>query len=308
MPAQKSTTVRFYSALQVAAIRTAFGLAERFAPELGGRWAERLWFTLPPRRPDREARRAPDLPPGKPVSVDFGAGTPRHREPEGPPPRVVGELWGGDGPLVLLVHGWGGWRSQLDAFVAPLVAAGYRVMSFDAPSHGESGPGAHGPANTTLLEIAEAIRAVADRFGPAYGLVAHSAGACSAAVAFRDGMVVKRAVFIAPMERPEPYTYPFAGQLGFGERVRKAMIARSTRRIGVSWDYFDVPGMAGQMTVPPLLAIHDKTDTETNWKGAKELAEAWPGATLVTTDGLGHNRILLDPGVVAEAVAFLSAD
>lgn len=296
MPAQKSTTVRFYTALQITAIRTAFGLAERFAPELGGRWAERLWFTLPPRRPEREARRAPGLPPGKPISVDFGPG------------RLAGELWGGDGPLVLLIHGWGGWRSQLDAFVAPLVAAGYRVVSFDVPSHGESAPGAHGPSSTTLLEVAESIRAVADRFGPAYGLVAHSAGACSAAVALRDGMVAKRAVFVAPMERPEPYTHPFASQLGFGERVRTAMIARSARRIGVSWDHFDVPAMAEQMTVPPLLVIHDRTDTETNWSGGAELADAWPGARLMTTDGLGHNRILLDPTVVAETVAFLRAD
>lgn len=298
MPAQKSTTVRFYSKLQVRAIRTAFGLAERFAPELGGRWAERLWFTLPPRRLDREARRAPDLPePAARVTVPFRQG------------RLAAEVWGDDdSPLILLVHGWGGWRSQLDAFVAPLVNEGFRVASFDAPSHGESSPGAYGPSSTTLLEVGEAVRTVADHLGPAYGVVAHSAGACVVTLALRDGMVVKRTVFVSPMEAPEPYTLPFAAQLGFGERVRKAMIARSSRRIGVTWDHFDLVAMAAQMTVPPTLVIHDQDDTETNWSGGAQLAAAWPGARLVTTEGLGHNRILIDPDVVKESVGFLVAN
>ncbi|GAB3418425.1 alpha/beta hydrolase [Flindersiella endophytica] len=298
MPAQKSTTVRFYSAFQVRAIRTVFGLAERFAPELGGRWAERLWFTLPPRRLDREARRAPDLPePAARVSVPFRDG------------RIKGDSWGDDdSPLIFLVHGWGGWRSQLDAFVAPLVAAGFRVVSFDAPSHGESSPGAYGPVSSTLLEAGEAVRTVADRLGPAYGVVAHSAGACAVTLALRDGVVAKRVVFVSPMEKPEPYTLPFAAQLGFGERVRKAMIARSSRRIGVTWDHFDLIATADQLTVPPTLVIHDRDDTETNWSGGAELAEAWPGARLMTTEGLGHNRILIDPAVVKESVGFLLAE
>jgi pimeloyl-ACP methyl ester carboxylesterase len=85
------------------------------------------------------------------------------------------------------------------------------------------------------------------------------------------------------------------------------MIARSSRRIGVTWDHFDLIAVAGQLTVPPTLVIHDRNDTETNWSGGAELAAAWPGARLLTTEGLGHNRILLDPTVVKESVEFLRA-
>ncbi len=35
--------------------------------------------------------------------------------------------------------------------------------------------------------------------------------------------------------------------------------------------------------------------------------QAWPGAQLVTTDGLGHRRILRDPVVVAGATSFIAA-
>ena len=44
----------------------------------------------------------------------------------------------GDGPAVLLMHGWGGARAQMTGFVDPLLAAGYRVVAYDQPAHGES--------------------------------------------------------------------------------------------------------------------------------------------------------------------------
>jgi hypothetical protein len=36
------------------------------------------------------------------------------------------------------------------------------------------------------------------------------------------------------------------------------------------------------------------------------VAEAWPGARLVATDGLGHHRVLADPGVVEAVVAHIA--
>ena len=44
----------------------------------------------------------------------------------------------GSGPTVLLVHGWGARGTHLGKLVPPLVAAGYRVVAFDAPGHGQS--------------------------------------------------------------------------------------------------------------------------------------------------------------------------
>jgi pimeloyl-ACP methyl ester carboxylesterase len=37
------------------------------------------------------------------------------------------------------------------------------------------------------------------------------------------------------------------------------------------------------------------------------IAEAWPGAELFTTTGLGHRAILRDPEVVRRTVEFLGA-
>src|SRR5918999_654246 len=40
----------------------------------------------------------------------------------------------GDGPLVLLAHGWNGDAAQLAGFVPPLLEAGFGVVAFDQPA------------------------------------------------------------------------------------------------------------------------------------------------------------------------------
>mgnify|MGYP003291741877 CR=1 FL=1 len=56
----------------------------------------------------------------------------------------------------------------------------------------------------------------------------------------------------------------------------------------------------------PLLVIHDREDAEVPWQEGAIIAQAWPGATLSTTSGLGHRRIVHDPAVVERAVGFLT--
>src|SRR5437867_8848785 len=82
----------------------------------------------------------------------------------------------GHGPRVLLVHGWAGRGGQLAAFVPPLLARGFSVVTFDAPGHGAS------PApQTSVVAFTGAVRAVAAALGPIRGVVAHSLGAVATA-------------------------------------------------------------------------------------------------------------------------------
>ena len=106
--------------------------------------------------------------------------------------RVYGD-WGN--PTAYLVHGWGGWWQQLSAHVEPLLARGFCVVAFDAPSHGDSGPGVHGRRSTTFLEMAEALGAVVSEFGRPTLVVAHSAGRARGGACARAG---------GPTRRPGP--------------------------------------------------------------------------------------------------------
>jgi pimeloyl-ACP methyl ester carboxylesterase len=90
-------------------------------------------------------------------------------------PYEGGELaittWGNSGPAVLLMHGWGGARAQMTGFVDSLLFAGYRVVAYDQPAHGESDG-----TMTNLLEIAPTMDLIADREGSFHAILAHSFG------------------------------------------------------------------------------------------------------------------------------------
>jgi pimeloyl-ACP methyl ester carboxylesterase len=289
---QKRTIVRLFAA--PPPVRAAFRMLERTAPGLGARWAERIWFTLPRPSALPEPRTVASAP-GTPFALDVGG----HN--------VIGEEWG-DGPAIYLIHGWAGHRGQLAAFVLPLVASGFRVVAFDAPSHGLSAPGAYGPRSSSIPEFAAALSAVVATHGPAHAIIAHSMGGTATAVALCDGLGAGRVAMLAPMASPVTYARQFAAVLGFGERTYRRLVARVERRVGAPMHHFDVPELGRAIAMPPTLIVHDRDDASTPVTDGAAIAAAWSGSRLHVTSGLGHRRLLRDPDVVAEVVDFVSAE
>lgn len=168
-------------------MRRVLRLAERVSPRLAARLAGEL-FRRPRRhtRPDREHEWTST---GRRLRISYapppGAGRSAARE--------LSALSWGEGPTVLLQHGWEGRASQMGAFAQPLVARGLRVVALDAPAHGESQG-----RTSSMIEFAVGLRAAAQAFGPLRGVVGHSLGAAATAAAVSAGLVVERLVFIAP--------------------------------------------------------------------------------------------------------------
>lgn len=280
-PTEKSTNVRIPYRKP---LRFAFRTLQALAPPLAARAAGSL-FRLSPRHPGSSAEREA-LATGRPGRIRDGK------------LHVATWSWG-EGPSVLLVHGWGSRGGRLTSFVPPLLDAGYSVTTFDAPGHGAS-PG----LLSSLPQFIAAMEAVAEKAVKLAGVVAHSMGCSASAVAMRKGLSVERAVFVAPSANPGAYLKPFAAALGLGPSVAERIRENFERRFCYRWDDFDVPRAAREMAVP-LLIIHDREDPDVSWEDGASIASAWPGAELVTTEGLGHRRIVHDPEVVSRAVAFL---
>jgi pimeloyl-ACP methyl ester carboxylesterase len=266
------------------AVPAVFGVLERTAPVVAGWWADRLFFTPP--RPALSSRLRSIVASGHRFEVPFGAGT------------LPAWRWG-DGPTVILVHGWGSRAGHFGAFVTALVEAGLSPVAFDAPAHGEA-PG----RRTNVPEIARATVAVAEAAGLLHGIVAHSAGAAVAALALRRGLRAARVVFLAPAGNPEGFTRTFAARLGLGPSSLRAMRRRAERRIGMGFEDLDIRVLARAQHAP-LLVVHDREDQEIGWSDGAAVADAWPESELVTTRGLGHHRLIKDAGVIERAVAFL---
>lgn len=276
---RKSTNVR--TSLQQRALQLTFrALPAGLAAPLAGK----LWGT-PPRAPVRPEQRAL-LEQAQRLHVEV-AGT-----------RVAVYGWG-DGPAVMLIHGWGGHAGQLTAFVPGLIQAGFRVLAFDAPRHGATAGG-----TPSLPNFAACASAAAEAAGGIDAVIAHSMGASAAAYAMaRSGLEPKRAVFVAPAATMSGAASRFADAVALAPEALDRMRASFEKRFGIRWDELEVVPAAPSMRAE-LLVIHDEGDREVPYGDGAAIAKAWPGATLHTTRELGHHRILRDPATVARAVAF----
>ncbi|WP_241758807.1 alpha/beta hydrolase [Pyxidicoccus parkwayensis] len=255
------------------------------APWAATAWAEKLFFT--PRRPKRSRTAEAVLAKGQQRVLKLGG------------EKVAVWSWG-EGPRVLLVHGWSGYGGQLTAFVAPLVEAGFSVVTYDAPGHGVSTG-----SRSSLPEMADMVAWVGRATGGPYAVVAHSFGAAATAVAMRDGLKVERAVFISPPADPRWGLEDFARTVGLTDGVKRRMAERMEERFDVSLRDLALPTFVPFLKVP-LRIFHDVGDREVPFASGEAIARAWPGAKLTRTEGLGHHRILYAPEVVKPSVDFIA--
>lgn len=272
---KKSTNVRTDG--MTAALRLVLRGGGRLLPEATARLAGRI-FLRPPRRRSRADERA-QLARGRRFHL------PVHGYGEIP-------VWSwGDGPAVLLVHGWGGSAAQMTPLVDPLLREGFSVLAFDAPGHGEAAG-----RSSSLLAIARILRSVTHRVGGVHGVVAHSGGAAATRYALATGARADRAVFVGAPAEWEPFLRQFGAQLGLSDEVLKRMRAHLERRLGVPMDEIRAD-LVVEGKLSRLLVLHDRHDREVPSTDGENVAEAWPQAELALTDGLGHRRILADPAV-----------
>lgn len=277
---------RVSSPFSLSLVRGALRVLSHASPGVASRIAADLFMT--PRRhrtPDRERAL---LAGATPFDVRLGDST-----------TIKAWSWG-SGPVVLLVHGWEGRGSQLTPFVQPLVDAGHRVIAFDAPGHGASDG-----SRSSLPHFTYALRAVAAATAEPHAIVAHSLGCAATTLALRDGLTANRLVFLAPPLEPVDYTARFGEILALDTAIVDRMRLRIEERFLRKWSDYSLSLTAKEMTAP-LLIIHDRQDRETFWSEGNALASLWPNARLITTDGLGHRRILREPALIQEAVAFIA--
>lgn len=256
------------------------------APGVTERQAVRLFLTPPRPRPAPAGWAPADA---RQLSLDVGAR------------RIAGWRWG-EGPTVLLLHGWGGRASDMGPIARAVAGAGFGVLAFDMPAHGDS-PG----RRSSLIEWLGVLRDVRRHHGAPFAVVGHSLGAATTALALADGLGAERAVLLAPAADPAWFLDRLRRFLGLPDERAASLAGRLERAVGRGLDDVDVRRAVATLDVPGLV-LHDVGDREVPWTQAREIVDAWTGSRLVAREGTGHRRILGDPGAIAEIVAFLRDD
>ncbi|HEU5058669.1 MAG TPA: alpha/beta hydrolase [Kofleriaceae bacterium] len=277
MSNKNRTTVR---TVRWALRRAALRAVHPFSPDGAAAMAAH-WFLLPDLARDRRTP-ANGNQDGKRFEVKAGVVT------------LAAWEWGpANAPAVLLVHGWNGRGRQLAAVARAIARRGYRAVTFDQPGHGASGG-----TLVSIPRMAQAIAAVNGAIGGAEAVVAHSLGAVAATYALSRGLGARRAVFIAPPVSPARWFDTFSRIVGLPEESKPQLRKNVEARAGVAAADLDplrlAPGLEAELVI-----VHDEPDREVPLAAGAALADAWPGARLVVTSGLGHNRLLTDRRTVA---------
>lgn len=271
-------------------LRLKFQLLAAVSTTAAFRSAWRLFTT--PRRLPVKAWEAAALAGARRFEVSLGQG------------QLVAYEWNPAGTrTVLLVHGWEHRASFWGAFAQGLVTAGYRVMAFDGPAHGASTG-----RRTTLPTFGAAIQAVANHAGGIWGVVAHSFGAAATAglpVQFNGGQLLPRLVLLSVPGSTPAVFQRFADLLHLPAKVAARMVEFAEARHGRRSESYSLTQVGHQVPAERALLLHDRADETIPFSEAQAIARSWPGLDFRPTEGLGHNRIMRDPAVIQQVVAFL---
>ena len=208
---------------------------------------------------------------------------------------------GSSGPKILFMHGWSGRGSQFTKMMDAFVEAGFEVYTFDAPGHGDEWL-----PRIDMLSFIGGIHWMENKFGPFDGAIGHSIGGMALWNAIREGAAIKRLVEIGSPSSLSGVLMDFAAVLNARPAVAEILMGKLSADYQVAEDLFDPVRIAGLHPDVGGLLIHDAQDDEVPLAHALEMERAWKNGQLVTTEGLGHRKLLRDPEVIQLCLDFFA--
>ncbi|RWU17917.1 alpha/beta hydrolase [Pseudomonas alkylphenolica] len=261
-------------------IRSVNGTLGRLAPEHIAGKMHRAFLT-PRNLPPREWE-LPLLARAERITLRFG----------------LSALRWGQGPTVLLMHGWEGRPTQFASLIETLVQAGYTAVSLEGPAHG------HSPGNQAdVVLFARALLEAAAELPPLKAVIGHSMGGASVMLALQWGLRAEAAVSVAAPAQLLGVLRRFAKHLGLPTRARAAFVRQVERGVGIPLGRLDVSGY--QLDIPALI-IHAEDDRLVPASEAQVIHQAWFDSRLLLLPEGGHQRVLSAPQVIEGVLALLA--
>lgn len=207
----------------------------------------------------------------------------------------------GQGPLVILVHGWNGCAAQLAPLAVDLAQRGFRCVAIDVTGHGGS-PG-HRTEWACFMDDLAALSQSLNQ--PVHAYVGHSAGGLAMMAArAQTGIRATRYVCICAPSHPFPPIDVIRQRLA----PRPSLITRYRQHIArqfhASWEQLEA-GRAYAAAGPELLLFYDRADRFVPHGEGDRIQGLCPGGHLTKTPSYGHTRVLGAPELADAVGAFL---
>lgn len=207
-----------------------------------------------------------------------------------------------NGRKILICHGFDSNSYKFEKYISPLTEDGFEILAFDAPAHGLSS----GKTITALL-YSDMILEIVSAFGPVNGIIAHSFGGISAALAIEKlkNNSVKRLVLIAPATETTRSLNDFCRYLHISAKLKEGLEKLIVQIGGQPSSWYSVARIIQSVTIPTLW-IHDRNDKITPYEDMEFLTELnLPFVKFIITEGLGHS-LYRDENIAKYVIAFIS--
>ena len=208
----------------------------------------------------------------------------------------------GEGPLVIFVHGWNGSGIQFLQFFKSFIKAGYSVATFDGPGHGKSQG-----ETSSYFEMTDTVRAILNYFKEEHiqGIVAHSFGTAAVINSMDKENCFYNSVLIAPALKFKDILDKAFDFHGIPRIIFRSILAEYEKRFGYNL-VKDDPHILLKENRYKLLVIHDRSDKAVPYSDTEEVSNRLETIELLTTNGLGHKRILQDQKVIHKTLNYIS--
>lgn len=198
--------------------------------------------------------------------------------------RIQAYRWIGNGPTVLLVHGWESNAWRWHKLIERLQKDDFNIIAFDAPAHGySSGKLFNVPLNAEVLDY------MIQYYKPRH-LVGHSVGGMTAL--FHEyhypGSHIEKIVTIGSPSEFHEIMAQYQSILGLSENVMHALDNYLFSEFGFHIREVSSARYVESNTKKGLL-FHDRSDNIAPYHASDSVHTAWKGSRLYSTDGFGHS-------------------
>lgn len=191
----------------------------------------------------------------------------------------------GNGPKVLLVHGWTCGGLRWASYVDKVVNAGYTALVMDAPAHGTS-PGYSLPVPEYVLCVKEVINS----YSGVHAIVSHSMGSIVSTIGLSKSDFNQndtKLVLMNSFADCDSLISRFAKCIGVDDRVMQHTRKWIEEYTYAPLDYFSLVGHLSNIEAKVLLISDSKDIVVPQREVGKILSSEYP-IEFVQTKGLGH--------------------
>lgn len=190
-------------------------------------------------------------------------------------------------PLILLSYGWGYNAGRWRHFVPELLDAGFQVVAYDPPGHGQSPKGL-----VTLPVNINCIKNLILQFGKPEVIIGHSFGGASSVQTIYESperLHPQRMVIMSAFSDAPSVFRQFSRTLSLRPGLYRSMVHYLEQKIKRSIQEYDLARNAGDLPHIEALLIHDPEDAVTPYRHTQRYHAYWANSWLYSPKNAGHH-------------------